>query len=433
MSKKLEVPIELKELRKKKIHELIHLWANRKIKCDLKKGDWKFTEFDIWLNNRKVAIYDTKRKIYFVVEFENGSAYGGGNSCHSIFNAIHTKKFLVYKLPDFEIPDNYNYLKDYLLGKSEYILHSIAYLKQACISNWSKNISFLHKPDDASSYIDNRYDTNVINFLDLFPKRTVKKLLKTTIIHKYCLEKYNGWGSKNVDRYYLNLEFNFDQLINDPNSILTEEETKLIKFKEWRFKYLRTVERNHYDVLRYTNKFSHDLKQSKEIYDDETRKQLVETTYENNLERFEKDRLTKETKKDLDFILKHEENKEKFRTFFSSIMYRYNFKYPVLRIVRGTNLQDDVVNTSMGVNISMNEAKKAFKFFIANKDKQDSLNITGIKISHFEIKGIKTYPRVYAENGEAKFVDEKCLVIGCHKLFETEIMDFIKFYKLDWL
>ncbi len=416
----------------KTVSELIHDWCNNRIEKDINKGAYTFEPTKFYVKGSLKAIIVNKK--YFIIKsFSNIGSYGQGLSDWQLKNAVPDTYFsiIVKELPNFdaEYPETLvKYLQQEFIIWTNSIFRHYSYLKQIATNTWTKNIPALTDlnftfNDEVTNYYSRQGNRLFIKYLKLFPKDVVKQFYKTKITHKYCLEKYNGWGRNAVDRYYETITFTPRQVIN--NKLIknfTKEELDIINFKNWRDEY------DVYTDNKYKNQYVHNLKDAKELYFDVERRKQHEVRYELRKKEAILATKQKEAKEFIDKLKKLPKNKEAFRSGGKDFGL-LRFDYPILKM---TLSHPQEVLTSMGVTISLEEAKKAFNLFLKFKDKPYK---GGDTVDTWKVIGIKEVevPTLDATEETIVYKKEKALVIGCHRLLESEIFDFINYYKLDWI
>lgn len=226
------------------------------------------------------------------------------------------------------------------------------------------------------------------------------KFLNFTYTGKVHCEIPAGWGSssfyKNID---IKLKTPKREIVNiyanDLNHLLlNKEQLEELDYKSIRLEY----------KFNNVNLFSYDegFKRYKE-----NKQEFIDTLKTRSANWQEKQKIEQE-KKRKEIQLKDLSKLEEWRNGGN---YHLNLPYSALR------LNNNQVQTSLGVNITIEEAKNAYRAFKLGK-------ILGSKIAGYNVIGIR-HIDIFGKT-------EKCIIVGCHTIPESEINKFIKFYNLDW-
>jgi hypothetical protein len=386
-----------KVLSKHSTYEVIHLWCNFQLPKSITKGDYRF-EVDSIRHNSYIIARVIDKKIY-LVPFNSGSR-GWGNSLgfsrNSIIRCIPNDitYYKVNKFPDFTKSDDekaYELKQLFLAEVNEQFLNTPALLKYALNNNRLQH-TYLH---EGAEFYPNRYM--------YYGKRAYNKFINLKIDYNSTYTKYQGWSGYINSINSLKLSFKIKDLFGDDNAILyihkllSPELLAELEFRHFANSYrdrdLRTLE-------------------LRGIYNSDRREQFIQDEQAKVNERVIKERKAKE-----EGIIKALKAIPKFRNSTGLGVY-LGLSYVVFR------LDGNIIKSSLGISITIPEVKLALKLFKL-EDKA-----IGRHILSYVYRGviIKEIPKLI--NDELVYQEERCHVVGCHVIPESEITDFEEFYNI---
>ena len=425
---KTVVKDEKKTVKKLTTHELIHLWCNFKIDKEVKSGNYRFTPTEFFVKESLKGVikedkYGTKiKRTILLEEFDNVGAFGSGINNWNISNAIpdKTNRIVLKKLPKIYTHGNSSKNTDVYHLQKEFIaeitqnLDALTFFKE-----FINNNRLSTKYYSIASLKVNKKEENFKQLLLLYNKETTNEFLKEKLNFKHCWVKYNGWGRNNNQYYYTDINLSPNKIFNEGLlTSLTTEELDTIQFKEWR---------NEWDKNPFTknNSFRNTLKESRKIYDNSELKLAQEERYKSQQLSVEKEKLEKEAKRIQEQVKNfskdikewREFNKNKFNTSWTNIM------YPTLRV------NDTQIETSMGATVTIQDAKKALSLF---RKAIEGIKVGENMIGNFQFRRVNK--KIFNVLVDDKLEQKECnyIEIGCHKIPDVEIFNFLKFYNLNW-
>jgi hypothetical protein len=423
--------------------ELYHAWANKLIKEPTKGGVFSADETNLFYNNNLVAKYHTfhnTKNYVFIKEFSNIGSYGNGYSNHCFINAFDNHKITVIVCK--EIPSDFDnisleFFRSYFFKAINDELNKVAYYKEimsnkrlTSITNWWL------------LYFNNLYEVHkTLRNLD---NVKYQEFLNIEYVFNACTTIYSRWERSSGSSFRKELKFKPKDLLRKREKLFIDQETiDEINFRDWRYnntKINSTVydsSRNRYGRREtQTSCFLYSYEKSKEIYiDPEKRAKVTEEVKRRNKE-FYKRKEEKRKKDNEKKALANYNNIKVFRIGTDSHN-RFDFLYPILRLM----IDKDRVQTSLGVIITVKEAKKAFKFFKYHIDNgimfvdasTPAYNHTTVK--GFKIISVQKEPYDAYNKGETVQIVKKTdwvMTIGCHKIPYEEVIEFLNYYKLNW-
>jgi hypothetical protein len=438
---KTKVKLE-KYIRPKNITELIHHWANhlsplgKEIKINGYEVYRKEDESLLYKHGTLIGLYNNDLKTFFVKAGIESGAFGNGKSTWDILRSISDKNnsLIVKKIPTDLILKNevfyLEWIKNEFLYKYEHDLNKISYLKEHISNN---RIT-------CEAHIDYYTKKEFSDLYNLGNKRLFNKALKQVIKYDSKCQKYEGWSPTYTYYDKVPLEFTIKDYLEKGNRLfLTEDEIKVIEFKNWRYKYIKR-----------DGKFIYNLENSKRFYEDlEKRNEIEESlkVFIADKEAKEERKRAEERKKDLK---RHIETLKNIDLWRNNEIRSFNFPYyDVLRISKFNKFRrlyelDDnlpkeeietVVETSRSARFKLKEAKMLYKLFKrCVENDTEFIPDKEIFVSGYRLIGIVKKPITILniEKEEEEVVTTFIIRVGCHQCTASEIEAFVKYYKLDW-
>jgi len=396
---------------KSAVDELLHGWVNELITKEIHKASYDFTPTKMYCNNSLVAIH--YKKCIIIKEFNNKGFYGNGLNTYDVERAANYLNY--YVVPNLNIFNGDNVtlenkinfiVKDLIYKYSNYI-DRLSYFKEFASNNRLQNPIYALS-DNISLY-------HIIPGFKTAYNKAIKRKVKSTISYNF----YGGWGRGYDYRQRMTIEFKFEELFNGTfyTSRLTEEEKKIITLKKLRHNYCSYTEINYNRLTKYTHTLTNFIKE----YEKRGEEFLKECEkYKQDRERIKEER---ELLKQKEEIIK---NLQLIQVFRQSDLRNLRLLFQILKMKNG------YVHTSMGVSITIEDAKNALYLF---RNEVSPAKVTKT-IGGFKYTGISNIQVPHLIKKDNKFdieiKEEKALVIGCHKIPESEINALLEYYKLDW-
>lgn len=376
---------------------IIHLWCNGKVDREVSKSNWLFKEFELYYKNKLVAIHYNKNKV-LISEFSTGGTFGNDTNYNDIRKAVPSNKVAIVFNKIFKDKNLYN--KEWALSEflkyNKHKLNKVAFFKECICNNRIFTVDCL------------TLDLNLKN-LENFNKKLSKSIQNEKINFRSTYKCYKGWGNdcKEMQSFDINFklkDFNLEYFFK-------KDEIEILKMKNWIYKFGKKINTK--------NIYIHTLKKFKEIWFSDKKEEFcktIEKIYEDNEIEISNKKLKEKNEKILIAL-------NKIQAFRNNVIDTINnLPYDCVKIIN-----EKIIKTSQGVRLHIEEAKKAFNFF----NLKPVVNYKQL-IGDFTYLGIKKKVIPYLENEEVKYKTEDCLIIGCHTIPESEINEFINFYKLDW-
>ncbi len=386
----------MKELNKKNLYEIVHMWANSLIKKEYKRGNYVFTPSEIKHNSQTVA-KTYNRSIILLKNWDNRGIYGNNISTQTIAYAVPKSKkvYSYYTFPNDNVFNNDDAFKEWY--KEEFMLVNDMNLYNLSVIKY-------HISNNRSNA-----DTDInINFHPvLLPSSKGKlRLIKSIIINETVDRKrYTSWNSY----HYISVKLNttIGKLLNyKPEYVFTKKEIEIYRFRYWHEKYSKG-----YTPIPEARKIYNDP-----ILKDEYQRKRLESIRQYK-ERKERERLKRLKERHAE-ILKYYD-----KWYIGDVegIAWFDQPYQTLRI------KDNNVQTSMNVRIELKEAKLLYNL-VKNKPNR----LKGVIIAGYTCLGIKPTTINLIENEELITKEVDCLIVGCHTIPLFEIDNFVKRNKLDW-
>lgn len=406
--------LKVKKSEIKSVSDMIHRFVNRQCP-DVVRGNYEVCDDQFYQYNRLVAYFYDNNTL-FVENFNNAGSFGSGYTNWDIRRAAdHINVCTFNDLPNLELlKKDREYFKRWY--KAEFLKVN---------ENYFENISVL------KHYVSEKRinrDIYVYDLTTLFLPESLLKKYEKTIGNIKIEEKFSGilygssWGSKN-DHYCQSIEVKSKIKDLHPSALdyLTEEERKIYRFKKWRNTYRAIHTRNSKSFM---GSYDEDFK----IFCNPELKLKAEERKIENDQIAKRRRLEREKEQTLKKYLNFTE------CITNDYYARVNLNYSLLRLT-----QNEKVITSLGVNISIEDAKRALTLFRRYKDIKEDKLISGIAIDGFAVKGIflKTLDKIGTNEDQTELIFTKvenhpCLVVGCHTIPYFEVERFLEHHKLDW-
>lgn len=384
--------------RKLKAIDVIHHFANRVTKT-AKSGDYSFNDKELYYDSRCIAKIISLRKKIVVIEntFNRNGAFGTGYSWWNILHAFSDEwtKLLydkpqvleyntkdLYKAYFYTVKENVFNLVDKYQIEKELINNNLAYHKI-----WYKN------------YTD-------IFILAKQLKLSENKIKKHIYNEKHStVVRYIRFGSIQYSHILVDKPISFWL---DESKWHTEEEHKILEFKQWKDKWI--------------NKGETYGKSYKEIFYNNELKEKFETSTTAKLERIKKE---EERRKREEEIRREKEDKEKIEKWKNNKLESFYYLWHIPVQLR-FNEDKTIVETTKGANVPTSHAERLFKFFIKCIEKNK------IYISEHSNQSIDTIGVYKLREINKNDNGEWYIKAGCHTIYKDAIDDFIKRYNLNW-
>lgn len=431
-----------KYIRPKNSQELIHHWANHlsPIDKEIKINGYEVyrtdNESELYKNGYLIGLYNNRLNSFFVKKEITSSSWGSGYTTHYILNAISNEnKFAVKKLPEidrFKISyySYYEWFKNEFLDYFESSLNQVSYIKEYVKNNkitsrlWTDNYRLERKDEFLKPF-------------QLISKRHYNKVIKEVIKYNSKCKKYEGWSYTYTYYNIVPLEFKIkDYLEKGNNLFLTEEEQKVIEFKNWRHKYIKR-----------DGRFIYNLEVSKDIFNNEERKKEAEESlriHEEFKKSREETRRAEERKKDLKRHIETFKNidlwrEDRYRNFnfgYYDVLRIINYGHYNINNVNNANwIAEKMVETSRRARFTLEEAKMLYKLFKRCIETDiEFIPEKEILVSGYKLISIVKRPMtvINIEKEEEETVNTWVIRVACHSCIASEVEAFIKYYKLDW-
>ena len=413
MKKELTEKQRLNEL---SIYTIIHNWANNEITVEYERKDYRFTPDKFYYKNKLVGLY--RKGVFYITEFHNGGTRGNDVSIWNLKRAVHSECYQISNIPDFDSlteQQQINFIQEQFLWENKNRLNVISYWKEVIENN-----RILGLYDSVNLEINFPL---YLHWGKLFSKKVVEQALEKPIVFETVYKKYKGWGSSCEYLQELKFsQFNIKQLCSDDAITLklffTDEQIELLKLKRFLYSNCRTQEivKSRYRWTTVTS-YSVSLKDAKKIWFSEKKEEWKSGILKVNEEK--RKQIEKEQLKRKEEVVKKELlSVEQFR--LNPHVSIHNVNYTVLFY------DGNMIKSSLGMQIQIEEAKKALRLFRIRETKH-------ALIQGFVYKGVvkKAIPYLNDEK-EVDYREEDCLVVGCHVIPESEINNFLSFYNLNW-
>lgn len=429
-----------RQLNKLTVNELVHWWCNNKIEIEYDRGDYTFTPDKFYLNNKqKAQIYNGRliltkfddKKVHQLNDWSFKAAFPK-DEVHLFINPpFH----LLDKQYQKENPDIIiNFITKEIIDDYQNYLNRISYYKEVIENNRILGLN---------SIIRNLIYINPIEHYEiLFDKELLTKTLDKKVTYTTEYRKYNGWGKSNYETLQtLKHEHSINEIINKGlNLYFTDEQIEILKLKHFLYSYCRIENSNKIQTIYRGIKdhtsisYTISLKDAKLIWfsdkKEEWKQEQINRAAEENRRKEEKYLKEKEEKLK-EALLKINNFRNGSSLIFSSLTSSiYDLGYTILRFGQASmgNVIDyrSHIESSLGMRIEIEEAKKALQLFRIKETKHDL-------VQGFKYNGIikRTIPYL-DENANVQYREEDCISIGCHTVPESEIKAFLEYYKLDW-
>jgi hypothetical protein len=396
----------MKKVKAKSQKELIHHFIHGVNKED-SRGDYNY-EGDIFYRNatQLCKIVSRRLKIAIISEFDYVGTYGKGLHYRHIINAL-PEGWKVYSCDVVSLfPNNY---KDF--NRSHF--YKLALFKIKTEIDWLHQCYHVEKEaltnDKRFSLIRN-FSLSEPNYLRLDKlldivsefKLSEKKILNHIYNTKELVTiSYTGWSK--VEKKYTVIDKPISFYL-DYKNWHTEEELDILRFKAWKCRYYNTG----YGIRTFGGTYE-------EVYNDPIKKESFEKACQRYIvlkeERYRREQAELEKKREAQVELEREQ------FYKNEINWVSSFKI-FFRIRNG------FVESSRQARITLDEAKQAFILFNSVVTKGKELPFTlkkPYKVGHYTFDSI------------SKMNDNIILTIGCHKIRDVEIYDFINRNNLqDW-
>ncbi len=406
--------------------EVIHNWANRNFK-GINVKYWgnsvSCTKDKLWVHNRLVARFLNNSTV-IIEKFDYTGAFGTGIGSWHISSSIpRAKDYYTYSsmLTD-DIINNENAFIDWY--RNEFINGNCNTIdKLAHIEEFATN-NLLSTPPTNSSL---KLETDEITLPKSIYKKYEKRIKKIDVTVKPRYNNYHGWGRYRYSTYDLpKITVKMTDLcpVIDITKFIDSETIEKYKYRLWHTEYCRG-----YGIT---------PKESKKIYCDPKLKEEREKgldEFKKKREEREKERAFEKNRQALKHYLdrleawKKSDSNQSIYFNFSYYSYTTNndLSYQVLKKIKNN------VITSMGVMVSLDEAKRAYDLFQRYKDTEISFGYDSkIRVGNYTINSIGEKIVAKIIDGNISKVRCKAITIGCHVLPDFEIEDFINRYNLEW-
>ena len=423
---KKEEKVKPKLLSKHTSTELMHLWCNRMINKEIKKGNYEFTYDNFYVNNKLKAYYIDDKNVV-LEKFDNRGSFSNGSSSWDIarYFGDRVNLIIVNKLPiqDNEVSEQgkISWLKNEWEIDNQRIFDRIAMYKEVANNNR------MFTCDDAITSSNMLYYITDDKKYDFYGKRIKNEFFKLQLEQKATYTHYNGWGSRGEIKQSFIVKYTIEGLANlKPEDFFSKEEIDLIEMKAWINKYGKCYTQKPHTrwnkEIVYSTEFcgyAKTLKEYKVIWFSDKREEYCRQVEHLKEEEVKRNKLKelKARQEEVKLALLKIDN---FRSNSGSTSNLNILNYVLLRYSGG------IIISSMGVKISIEEAKKALQLFRIKETKHDlvqGFTYTGI---------IKRNIPYLDEQQEVQYREEDCIKVGCHVCPESEIKAFLEYYKLDW-
>jgi hypothetical protein len=369
--------------------ELVHHFANKTFKTG-NSGIYNYENDCFYSSTTCIARVISRRKKIVVINnnFDRTGAFGNGLSSRHLFNAFSDEWIKLEYKPFPTIKYNkqdiykavyntvFNEVKDYIdlyVAQRELIINPRAYV-------------LTHYQPLHQTTID-KIDTLCIK-LGL-SKKKVYGYIHNDI--RYVYLRSLGFGKPVEERYKVDKPISF---YLNPDSWFSDEHKLILQFKEWKAKYLP-----------YYNSYIAGNKTMYQIWSDVDRRKSFEA-HAKKVIRTREEKNIKDAKDAIEAFFNRKRS-----TIFGGV--------PIL-----LRLNVDQVETSHGAIVPLHHAKRLYLFLKKCISNNSTYEATGK--NEVDRVGYYTLRKINKED------DKWYILIGCHKIFETAINDFVERYKLDW-
>lgn len=381
------------------VSELIHHFANRTVKTE-RSGEYSFDENSLFYDTRTIAKIISIRKKIVIIDntFNRNGAFGNGHSWRNIVHAFSDEwTILHYDKPSIVEYNKKDLHKIYLYHIKKYIFQLVdKYASEREVITNSRAYRLIN------NWHETKYIFKLANKLNLSENKIKRHIYNEK---HWSIIRYMGWAKSESTVILVDKPISFWL---DPTKWHTEEERKILKFKEWKSKWI--------------DKGDLYGKSYKEIYDNPTLKEEFETRTTAKLERLKRER------EEADRVRKLEREKDelvKIEMWKKGELSRYYsfWSTPVqLRLIN----ENTEVETTLCVKVPISHAERLFKFFM----KCIKENRTYISEHNNQlIDTIGVYKLKEINKNES---GEWYLKAGCHTIYKDAIEDFVKRYNLNW-
>lgn len=393
---------------KNTVKELIHAWCNGLIEKQINKSNYVFNINNIEYKN--VVVASRLNKVIYVKEIYSNNSFGNGYSSREIVKAIpsNIKHYHIQELPTESLftTDNsvkVEYLKKNFLKEFDYYINRYAMYKEIAFNirmsyHGTWNIEF-----DNSNYL-------------LFGKRVYNQFLNEVVTKQVTCKQHKGWSTVGYYPYQnisvkikdFFIEENGKLIFNSLYNLSTEEIAEL-EFKSWKSKF---------ELKKYY--------EAKRIYIDEKLRSEFEVKYREDVEKKQAAEKEKQRREANATLIKWFTNISQWRDMEINLP---NWPYINYTFIKKSVYQGKV-QTSRGVTITMEEARKAYRLFKLYIDTKSCSR--GEKIENFVLLncGQKMFP--YLKDEDITEREDYFITIGCHEITWTEAQEFVKHYNLNW-
>jgi hypothetical protein len=385
--------------------DVIHYFSNRRVKSNgivgCRSVDHTYIKGDrLYIQDSPVAqIYSWNRKIVIVRSFDYRSGWGNGINSWDIHQSF-SKDWTVITSNDKlacstdHILNKHGLFRDIICKHLEQIANCISSIEQVVVFNKMYDTYSL----DRIETIRNQFEEYRKSLR--IPKTLINKVYKV----RGKFHKYQGWTRIDTSTVILDKKASYYFYGN----IFTDKELDVLNRKNWIYNHFFSV-----NITGYDKKFK------EEIYYDLDRKAAWEERVKATLEYRMKAR-ARRAKELAD--QKTIEAKEAIKKWLNGNEIRGHYLYGV-KVQLRFNKDHTLVETSRMASVPTEHAKLLFKKFKSCIEKNEGwyTNGSSIKIGHYTVSSIDK-----DDSGEWY------IIAGCHTIYEREINDFIKRYKLNW-
>lgn len=388
------------ELKKLSVRELMHYWLNRKIDVDYSRRSYRFTPDKFYCKGVLYGIFKDDI-LYFNEKFDNTGSYSNGlgfwqHVNHSIPSHIDRVIYCT-KLPDklhreTSEQEDIQFIIDEFICRNKNTINVIAS---------GKHIASNNRMFEFYGEVLN-YDF-VIPDLGIFTKDVVDKVLNKPFEINPIFKYYTSWNRYEY-RNSMNITVTINQLVSGIKQFFTDEELNILELKNF-YGEIKDYKRCSFKELK-KKWFSKDK--------DEFTNSII-TAINSIKDKRDKARRKKE-ESNIKLSLK---NIDKFRAGANNPMI-YHLPFTVFKMI-----DNDTAQSSLGMRLTLDEIKKGIDLF---NTKSTNTNET---IKGFNYKGIQVKDIPYLdEEDNVQYKQESCIVVGCHIVPESEINNFVNYYKL---
>lgn len=392
------------------VMELFHYFAN-KILPECSKSGYNYTIVNgigkLWRYSNLLAIVNYKKKYLIHNGFDFIGAFGNGHSVCSLIRAFKE--------------DFISINSDYLGSSDDFIKHLRSHIFNEYYLNYFKQIIVFKELKYGSS-------SNSIPYYDLETTNNNCKEKITSLCRRFKVKKSNvlnfkfkydnsieywpkGWR-KEYTRY--RESFSLNDIIKD--KLLTKEEKNRLEYIRWIVKLRPHVNRSMLTISRkYTWEDIYNNIELRKIVDDFL-PEFIERKKERDLELANRRRLARERVE----VKRREELEIEYKEWLSN-WYNYKGSYQYRFSIFPVRLRTDykTIDTTLSASVPFDDARALYNIFKKYVDNKVTGRVAN-RIGNYVTSNINK--------------DEKgfYIVIGCHYIYEEQINEFIKHYKLDW-